>query len=112
MKQKPTGNIIVVSKRNNGTKAPGDYRMVDISRSGCLGNPYPETQYGRAHCIELFEQNWAQFITDPLVKDELNGIYRQVKEGQNIALQCWCAPLPCHGDVIKEKIEAALKRRC
>jgi hypothetical protein len=27
-----------------------------------------------------------------------------VAEGETVALQCWCAPLPCHGDLLAELI--------
>jgi hypothetical protein len=41
--------------------------------------------------------------------DMLNSIYLAAKQG-DVELECYCAPLACHGDVIKELIESKLLR--
>ncbi|WP_363320175.1 DUF4326 domain-containing protein [Ferrovum sp.] len=33
-----------------------------------------------------------------------------VRAGQSVALNCWCAPLPCHGDVIVEAVKNNLDK--
>lgn len=30
------------------------------------------------------------------------------KDGRDLVLLCWCAPLPCHGDVLRQLVEEAL----
>ena len=37
--------------------------------------------------------------------DELHRIAKLVREGQDIKLVCWCAPLACHADIIKQVVE-------
>lgn len=34
----------------------------------------------------------------------LNSLAERYNEGEEIHLQCWCAPQRCHGDVIKQAI--------
>lgn len=35
-------------------------------------------------------------------------IYEKYKNGEDIYLQCFCAPLPCHGDYIAEMLQKKL----
>ena len=35
-------------------------------------------------------------------------IYRHYKNGEDIYLQCFCKPQPCHGDVIAEELQKKL----
>ena len=42
------------------------------------------------------------------VIDELNRLYLIAKNG-DLNLGCWCAPTPCHGDIIKELLDEKLK---
>jgi hypothetical protein len=35
-------------------------------------------------------------------------IYEHYKNGEDIYLQCFCKPLPCHGDVIAEELQKKL----
>lgn len=39
---------------------------------------------------------------------ELVRLYRKAKTQGHLELCCWCAPKPCHGDVIKEFLERYL----
>ena len=67
---------------------------------GCFGNPYKLEEYGREECIRLFREYF----------------YKRIKEDaefraavltlQGKRLGCFCKPLPCHGDVIKEWLDA------
>ena len=38
----------------------------------------------------------------------VDAIYEMYKSGMDVYLECYCAPLRCHGDIIKEKLEARL----
>ena len=42
------------------------------------------------------------------VFDAFQNIVSLVRSGRSVALNCWCAPLPCHGDVIAEQVKPAL----
>lgn len=37
-----------------------------------------------------------------------DNIYEHYKNGEDIYLQCFCKPLPCHGDVIAEELQKKL----
>jgi hypothetical protein len=59
-------------------------------------NPFKSKQYGD-RCIELYEQH-----LDKLLEDESNLFEFLLLRGKNLG--CWCAPKPCHGDVIVRKL--------
>ena len=40
----------------------------------------------------------------------IDEIYEKYKNGEDIYLECYCAPLPCHGDIIKDKLEKRLMK--
>lgn len=68
---------------------------VYIGRPSKFGNPFPlppkATAEQRKECIDKFEEylrNQPDLIED--AKRELKGK----------VLGCWCAPKPCHGDVL------------
>jgi len=51
----------------------------------------------RSHLWEKIQENGEE-------KEELLRLARMVKEGEEVDLGCWCSPLPCHADVIKNAI--------
>lgn len=90
---------------------------IKIDRSSPLGNPFPLSM-GRAECIDAYEDAIHKCLKQkvdvkgPLstlvyreVKREMNRIYTLTRNGIAVRLFCWCAPLPCHGDVVKKIIE-------
>ena len=64
---------------------------VYIGRPSVWGNPFPLTLGTRAEVIEAYE-DWIR--TQP----ELVARAKQELKGK--VLGCYCAPLPCHGDVL------------
>ena len=38
----------------------------------------------------------------------IDEIYEKYKNGETIYLECYCAPLPCHGDIIVKKLQQRL----
>lgn len=88
-----------------------------IGRSSPLGNPYSHISGTKAQFmvhdrdeavahfeawleVQIRERNW-------VVINELNRLLKLAKEG-DLELRCFCAPKRCHGDVIKEFLEAQL----
>lgn len=68
---------------------------VFIGRPSRLGNPFKIGRDGdRAQVIRKFE-TWARL----LIKDDADFAAR-VKALHGKVLGCYCAPLPCHGDVL------------
>ena len=85
--------------------------------SGCvpahaLANPFkvkPWGTYERGESISHYEAWLEQKLKtrDPEVCTALNDIWRAAKQYE-VGLECFCAPLPCHGAVVKKVIEAKL----
>ena len=90
-----------------------------IGRPSILGNPYshlPEDKCiaiykcrTRDEAIERYDQYfdimYGSNIEFTKVIDE---IYEKYKNGEPIFLECYCKPEPCHGDIIKKKLEQRL----
>ena len=70
------------------------------ARGSMWRNPFSAKKYGRRECIEMYEKELRsnEFLMSRLGK--LKG-----KE-----LGCWCAPEPCHGDVLLKLINELNER--
>ncbi|MHC4188367.1 MAG: DUF4326 domain-containing protein [Planctomycetota bacterium] len=69
---------------------------VRICRPGQWGNPYRMGIDGtREEVIEMYRK-W--ILTQPHLLEQL-----YILEGKRLG--CWCAPLPCHGDILIELLE-------
>jgi hypothetical protein len=66
---------------------------------GCFGNPYPVAKYGREKCIELYRQYFYERIESDVKFREA------VLSLKGKRLGCFCKPLACHGDIIKEWLD-------
>jgi hypothetical protein len=67
-----------------------------IGRPSMWGNPYTIGKDGtRDEVIQKYRE-WA--VTQPNILKNIH-----VLKGKTLA--CWCAPLPCHGDVLAELAE-------
>lgn len=104
--------ITVVNKYHTDE---GEY----IGRPSPLGNPYSHmagttaqfkvasrevavAKYRPWLYDQIYEQNWA-------VINELNRLLDLARKG-DLKLRCFCSPKACHGDVIKEFLEAQLRK--
>jgi hypothetical protein len=96
--------MVIVGRKN-------DPNAQYIGRGSPLGNPFridnqaSNSRTERDRVIKeyrrYFEQHWQK--NDAMLK-ELRRLYRIAKQG-TLVLGCFCAPKPCHGDVIKEFLE-------
>lgn len=95
--------ITITNRHHKGPK--GEY----IGRGSPLGNPYPITQaLPRAQAIAKYKI-WLQAkmdAQDPTVIKELTRLY-VLAEKQPIALECFCYPKPCHGEIIRRALTLA-----
>lgn len=93
----------------------GEYvgRPMSGRPGSALGNPFKT----KAHTVEAHtvvveqyrEWLWQKIKTkDAPVCCELNRLKQQAIAG-NLDLICWCAPLPCHADVIGKCISWAIR---
>jgi len=76
-----------------------------IGRPSVLGNPYDLMKYGREGCVALYKL-WLQgkMKEDTTQLRELLVILGKHKAG-TVDLVCYCAPLECHGDIVKKAVE-------
>ena len=104
-------NITVVNKKAGGK---GEY----IGRPSPLGNPFTSKAHGMGKRVDTVQESIAQFDAwlqakiadrDQAVCDELDRLYVLAQQ-RPLQLVCWCAPGPCHGDVIKRVLEEAHSR--
>ncbi len=75
-----------------------------------LGNPFHLDKDGnRDQCVQLFKEDlWRALnnkpclrLNGPAAKQELSRISQLAQPNKTITLFCWCAPEPCHCDVIR-----------
>jgi hypothetical protein len=69
-----------------------------------LGNPFKANEHDDP--IGLY-QVWLaeQLQNDTPARREIERLARLHQAGQDLLLGCWCAPEPCHGDVVKAVVE-------
>lgn len=78
---------------------------VYIGRPSIAGNPYTWLNRGggvkvatRQESVDAFRVYFEERMkSDPVFKDAIEAM-----RGHDLC--CWCAPLPCHGDVILEHL--------
>ena len=93
--------IKVVNKRS-WVKDNAEIVEVYIGRPSVLGNPYKGE---RSQVIAQYRTwLWNEINKKSQVLTELLRL-KEIAEVADIALICWCAPKPCHGDIIKNCIE-------
>lgn len=98
--------IFVSNKRRPKSDTLNSLR-VQIGRPNPLGNPYKIGEDGnRKTVIAKYEMLLRQKLLvgrafDPMTKAFWQ-ILQDFQAGKDIIMECWCAPKPCHGDVIKK----------
>jgi hypothetical protein len=61
-------------------------------------NPYKVKDVGRSEALDMYKK----YIIDRLINEQnMFNKFNQLK-GKNLG--CWCAPEPCHGDILVEII--------
>ena len=93
--------IRVVNKKN--WSGAGYY----CGRPSVLGNLFQIGIDGsRDEVIEKYRV-WLEqaLLHDARVRNEFLALVRAYKDFGELTLVCWCKPLKCHGDVLKEFIE-------
>lgn len=97
-------DIRVISKR---TTPRQQATLVYVGRPSALGNPFKLKEaggtYTRDESVDAYEPYLRKKINekDPTICAELNRLYKLAKAGP-VDLQCFCAPLRCHADVIRK----------
>lgn len=92
--------MLIVNKRNH-TPSPSD---VYVGRPSPLGNPFSHqtgtlARYRTANRTEAIE-SYRHWLAHELKAKNLQVIKALEALTPDSTLVCWCAPLPCHADVI------------
>lgn len=108
--------MIYVYNRRIETHNKNDFY---IGRGSVLGNPYSHIKDRKTKAIyEAKDRNDAidkysyyfdlMYGSNKTFTQAIDEIYEVYKSGDDVFLGCFCKPLRCHGDVIKEKLEKRL----
>ena len=91
-----------------------------IYRGGSiLGNPYTDKPVKKTLAIfqvktreEAIERYTSYFDVmydgNAAFRELIDEIYEKYKNGEDVYLECYCKPLPCHGDIIVDKLKKRL----
>jgi hypothetical protein len=84
---------------------------VYVGRGSVLGNPFKmNTEAERARVIQFYRAwLWDRMQEEGPVWQELTRL-ADLSRTQDLTLVCWCAPKPCHADVIKNAINWLVQR--
>lgn len=95
---------ITIGNKRHGAR--GHY----VGRPSPLGNPFPvDASMTRTEAIHQYTM-WLGMhlhLGGP-VRDAFNHLVALARQG-DLTLVCWCAPKPCHADVLKTLIERELE---
>lgn len=103
--------------RNGSKRQPGFVREY-VGRPGPLGNPYSHIKtpgtilVSSRHEAIMKYREWLDLeLQKPyggsIVRRFMRNLYVDyVSNGINLELECWCWPLECHANVIKEYLES------
>ena len=94
----------VISMRGRRGRVPAGAVYIGraMPRLGLAASPLanPHRRGSRGEQIAGFRRHFREsLLPDPAVREYLEGI-------RGLDLACWCAPEPCHGDVIREYLES------
>lgn len=90
-------------------KGIGEY----VGRPSPLGNPFPiGPDESRETVIQRYH-TWlrSQLEYDTSARKEFERLQQIYRDTGSLILICWCAPLPCHADVIRRMILDREKNR-
>lgn len=98
------GRTIVVSLRENHARlvrrAEAEGYLVPVDRRTEWGNPFEMPHDGdRQTVIRNYADHYLPFKPSLLSR---------ISELRGKALACWCAPKPCHADVLKERADSKI----
>jgi hypothetical protein len=83
-------------------------RGILVARPSALGNPFVIGKDGdRRKVIEKYREWFASAILSGRAMESFERIVQRARTG-DVTLLCYCAPLPCHADVIAEEVRLRL----
>ena len=102
------GSIRVVNLRSYARGAAEDGVYVGRGRGSVLGNPFSVAEHGRQECLARYRAHLDERLADPGSPEarEIDRLVALHLAGRDLALICWCAPRPCHGEIIRDFVLA------
>ena len=109
-----TGTITVVNIKTAGRPDPTKPWEVYIGRrasnlaESALCNPFALNSHTRTDSLDNYKRYFAGHAKYPWADSiilELKRLLALLKKYGKLTLFCWCKPLACHGDIIKEYLE-------
>lgn len=108
--------IVYNRQKESHSDSPNNFRCY---RPFALANPYTHLKVDKTKAIYQVQTreeavNAYRHYFDIMYRSNLRFkrvvdlIYEKYKAGEDVFLECYCAPQPCHCDVIKEKLEQRL----
>lgn len=108
--------IIVYNRTIELHDGPNNYY---IGRGSILGNPYTHIKdkktlalyvvKDRDEAISKYSSYYdVMYGSNKEFTKTIDEIYEKYKNGETIYLECYCKPLPCHGDIIAQKLQQRL----
>lgn len=108
------GSIRVTSKRPYSGAKPGEEEaVIDVDRTNTvLGNPFVlydvNDDKARYRVIDQYrEKLFSDLKSNGPMAQEVKALSERLMHGEDICLNCWCEPKPCHAEVIAD---AAIER--
>lgn len=107
--------VRIVNRRADGTKPRHYESVIAVDRTNrILGNPHVMdnlTMNERMRVIQAFQEDEQDdYNHNGPMTQAIKDLASRVESGEYLALQCWCAPLPCHAQVIRNRISSILGR--
>jgi len=99
--------ITIVNRRN------GRVAGVYVGRPFVLGNPYVIGHDGSRHDVVDQYRAWLreQYRHDGAVRRALRQLAMRYLTDGALTLICWCAPQPCHAEVIRDAVLGMVQAR-
>lgn len=105
--------INVINVKDNSS----DNFKIYIGRGSILGNPFTHLKGNNKACFKVKTRDEAvskyrEWLESQMESQSIIMALTHIKEIsliQDVDLACYCKPLSCHGDIIKEFIELPLK---
>lgn len=104
--------IEIFSMRSKAAKPPDNFVQIRCDRESVLGNPFymkNDSMKERNRVCGEYDK-WLIPNLNDARRAELVRILRIARKS-NVALMCWCTPLPCHCRTIKRVLDKKLNRQ-
>lgn len=114
------GKVIVYNCKNEDYTSEENNFYIGRSKNGNpLGNPFSHNWVKsslaklsfktREEAIKAYGEYFdTLYGKDAELTKAFDKIYEKYKNGEDVYLQCFCKPLPCHGDIIADRLQRKL----